>query len=79
MMLLANAVHGLETRRGGGNEVRTVLLPGPPATALVEAAADSDLLVIGAGGRSALKAALLGSTSNQVIHHARGPIAVIQQ
>lgn len=77
MMLLSKAGHRLDTRRGGGNEVRTILLPGPPATALVETAADSDLLVVGTRGRGGLKAALLGSTSNQAIHHARCPIAVI--
>ena len=77
MMLLSKAAHRLDTRRSDGNKVRTVLLPGPPATALVEAAADCDLLVVGARGLSALKAALLGSTSNQTIHHARCPIAVI--
>ncbi len=77
MMLLANAGHRIDARRGSGTKVRTLLLPGPPATALVEASADSDLLVVGARGRSALKAALLGSTSNQAIHHARCPIAII--
>lgn len=77
MMLLSKAAHRLDARRGGGNEVRTLLLPGAPATALVEAAADSDLLVVGARGLGALKAAILGSTSNQAIHHARCPIAII--
>ncbi len=73
----SEAAHRLDTRRGGGNEVRKLLLPGAPATALVEAASDCDLLVIGARGLGTLKSALLGSTSNQAIHHARCPIAVI--
>ena len=77
MMLLSTAGHRLDTRRNSGNEVRTLLLPGPAATALVEASTDSDLLVVGARGHSALRAALLGSTSNQAIHHARCPIAII--
>ena len=48
-----------------------------PARALIEAAADADLLVVGARGLGALKGALLGSVSDQCVRHADCPVAVI--
>jgi nucleotide-binding universal stress UspA family protein len=77
MMLLTEAGRRLDARHGDNSEVPTELLTGAPATALVEAAANRDLLVIGAHGRGAFKAAVLGSTSNHVIHHAQGPVAMV--
>lgn len=47
--------------------------------AIVEAAeeVDATLIVLGARGRRGLRAALLGSTSTNVLHHARRPTLVI--
>lgn len=60
------AVHGLLSELG-------------PVDALCETAADNDLLVVGARGRGAFRAALLGSTSTSVIHHAVCPVVVIRR
>jgi len=38
---------------------------------------DVDLIVVGSRGRSGLKAALLGSVSNGVMHHAARPVLVV--
>jgi nucleotide-binding universal stress UspA family protein len=54
------------------------LVAGPPATSLVEAAHDAGLLVIGSRGRGAFTGMVLGSVSQQVIHHASGAIAIIR-
>lgn len=75
--LLADAALRFDASRAHAAEVRTVLLHGAPATVLVDASADRDLLVLGARGLNAFKSLLLGSTSNQAIHHARCPIAII--
>lgn len=59
------AVHGLLSELGA-------------AEALCETAAEDDLLVVGARGRGAFRAALLGSTSSSVIHNTRAPLAIIR-
>ena len=45
--------------------------------ALVEAASDAALLVVGSGRKSALARALLGSVSEYCVRHARVPVAVV--
>jgi nucleotide-binding universal stress UspA family protein len=47
--------------------------------ALIDAAARTDLLVVGARGRGPLAAKLLGSVTNWLLHHATCPTAVIPQ
>lgn len=48
-----------------------------PAQALLEAAVDSDLLVVGARGLGGFRGLLLGSVSQQCLHHASSPIAIV--
>ena len=50
---------------------------GLPAEALLEAAADADMLVVGSRGAGGFKRLLMGSVSLQVTHHARCPVVVI--
>ncbi len=50
---------------------------GLPAEALLEAAADADLLVVGSRGAGGFKRLLMGSVSTQVTHHAPCPVVVI--
>jgi len=47
------------------------------ASALLERAADAGLVVVGSRGLGRLSAALLGSVSRQVLHHAPCPAAVV--
>ena len=55
--------------------VRAVI--GLPAEALLEAAADADMLVVGSRGAGGFKRLLMGSVSTQVTHHAPCPVVVI--
>jgi nucleotide-binding universal stress UspA family protein len=49
-----------------------------PAKALIQAADGADLVVVGARGRGGFSGLLLGSTSDQVVHHAPCPVTVIR-
>jgi nucleotide-binding universal stress UspA family protein len=50
---------------------------GLPAEALLEAAADADMLIVGSRGAGGFKRLLMGSVSTQVTHHAHCPVVVI--
>ena len=49
-----------------------------PAPGLLSAADDADLLVVGARGVGGFRGLLLGSVSQQCLHHARIPIAIVR-
>jgi nucleotide-binding universal stress UspA family protein len=51
---------------------------GHPATVLLDAAADADLLVVGSHGRGGFVRALLGSVSQHCINHASCPVVVVR-
>ncbi|WP_105032459.1 universal stress protein [Arthrobacter ruber] len=58
-------------------DIRVDLVDGPPAEVLIEASASSELLVVGTRGRGGFTGMLMGSTSQGVLHHARGPVLIV--
>jgi nucleotide-binding universal stress UspA family protein len=60
-----------------GVDVEAHAVEGAPAEALLEAARDAALLVVGARGRGGFRGLLLGSVSQTCVHHAPCPIVVV--
>jgi nucleotide-binding universal stress UspA family protein len=61
-----------------GVTVRQVVVEGNAAQALLDAAADADLLVVGNRGHGGFADALIGSVSVRCLHHASCPVVVVR-
>jgi len=77
--ILETALDSIDHGRAAGVEVSAELINEHPATALLSAASDAALLVIGAQGTSGLTGALAGSVAHAAIHHATCPVLVVPQ
>lgn len=60
-------------------DLRRSFVEGQPRAVLAEMAAEADLLVVGARGHSAVGAAVLGSVSTWLLHHAERAMVVVPQ
>ena len=74
--LLDSALAAVEEETEDVRIVRSVV-EGTPAKALVRAAADADLLVVGSRGLGGFAGLLLGSVSQQCAHHAPCPVVIV--
>jgi nucleotide-binding universal stress UspA family protein len=57
--------------------IESELKDGSPVDVLVEASRHVELVVVGTRGRGGFAGMLLGSTSDGVLHHAKGPVLVV--
>jgi nucleotide-binding universal stress UspA family protein len=72
-------VTGLVEEVVGGDKsvtVERVAVEAPPASALLDAARDADLVVVGSRGLGGFKTLVLGSVSHQVAQHAPCPVVI---
>jgi nucleotide-binding universal stress UspA family protein len=51
---------------------------GHPAEVLLKEAEQADMIVVGSRGRGGFTSLLLGSVSQQLVHHALGPVVVVR-
>ena len=63
--------------RTEGLEISAVRMQANPVEAVLKAGEDADLIVVGSRGRGGVRGLVMGSTSQGVLHHARGPVAVL--
>jgi nucleotide-binding universal stress UspA family protein len=74
------AADGAQLARTHCFDPEPLVRQGPPAEAIIEVARDrqASVVVIGSHGRTGLRATMLGSVSNAVIHHAPCPVLVVR-
>lgn len=60
-------------------DVEISLTEGNPASRLIELCEQADLLVVGARGHGGFTSLLLGSVSDQLVHHAPIPVVVVRR
>ena len=73
------AVADAAAKLGAGQpeSVTVTAVSGFPVQALIDASKRCDLLVVGSRGGGGFGALVLGSVSNQVVHHAECPVVVV--
>ena len=74
---VTTALAAVDARPGSGVELRPQVVEGAPAPSLIELAEGADLLALGTRGRGGFAGLVLGSVSQQCLHHARCPIVVV--
>ncbi|HUJ67020.1 MAG TPA: universal stress protein [Acidimicrobiales bacterium] len=62
-----------------GLTIRTRIVEGHPAPALVEASTGAELLVVGSRGHGEFAGMLLGSVSEHCVTHAHCPVLVVRE
>ena len=61
-----------------GFDAELVEAHGDPGTAIVEAANETDLIIVGSRGLNPVQRLLLGSVSSKVVHRAEGDVLVVR-
>lgn len=61
-----------------GVDITGTLVRDYPATALLEASKEADILIVGSRGHGGFAGLLLGSVSTQVAHHASCPVLIVR-
>ncbi len=63
---------------GASGQIRPHVVEGHPVQVLLDAARGADLVVVGSRGHGGFSGALLGSVSQNVVHHAPCPVLIMR-
>lgn len=76
----AEAIHAAALKKvtDAGVPVTGEVVENSPGAALLDAATDADLLVVGSRGHGGFTDLLLGSVSTHVVHHAHCPVLIVR-
>jgi nucleotide-binding universal stress UspA family protein len=76
----AEGILAAELARVGhqGVEITGEVVQGTPASTLVEASRDAELVAVGSRGHGGFAGMMLGSVSTQTVHHAHCPVLVFR-
>jgi nucleotide-binding universal stress UspA family protein len=72
------AVISEETEPADSQRVMSLVIKGHPAQVLLDIAAGADMLVVGSRGHGEFAEALLGSVSQNCVHHAPCPVLIMR-
>jgi nucleotide-binding universal stress UspA family protein len=61
-----------------GPVVKRLVVARDPAKTLIEMSREADMVVVGSRGRGGFRGLLIGSVSQQVVHHAHCPVLVVR-
>jgi len=75
--VLERELHLLQSRHHDLPPITVRAIHGHPGQALLEAAKDAELLVVGTRGHGGFAGLLLGSTSTYLAHHAPCPLVIV--
>jgi nucleotide-binding universal stress UspA family protein len=69
-----------KSTRGGGIQVATVLVEGPPATAVIRVAKrkGAHLIVVGTHGRTGVQRMLMGSVAERIVRLSPCPVLTVR-
>jgi nucleotide-binding universal stress UspA family protein len=73
-----DAVISEEVEPADSGRVRSLVINGHPAEVLLDVAVGADLLVVGNRGHGEFAKALLGSVSQNCVHHASCPVLIMR-
>jgi nucleotide-binding universal stress UspA family protein len=62
-----------------GVDAQWLGVPGNPAEVLIEASREATILVVGSRGVGGFMGLLMGSVSNQCVHHSHCPVLVVRE
>jgi nucleotide-binding universal stress UspA family protein len=76
---LDREVADAQAKAGAGVAIEHLVVDAPAGDAIVDAAKEAELIVVGTHGRGSIAALVLGSVSHHVVQHATCPVVIVRE